>query len=318
MNRFEPGYYYSIGDFYKDQFGEKIQKVSVSISEDCPNRRGLKGMETCIFCDPWGSAAYAENQKRRLDDQIEKTQAHVLKHAGKGARKILVYFQAYTSTFSSVKKLRSHLEVAEKFDNVVGFVLGTRPDCLADGVFKLLKEYQEKYYISIELGVQSFFDRDLEFLKRGHNAETSVKAIKKIKEHGFDVGVHLMFGMPEESEEDLIKTAEILNSLAVDNVKLHNLHVLKSTGLESLFYEREYSPLSRSTYAARVSTFLNHLSPQIAVQRLSAVATRWDELVAPLWTRHKMETHMYILNAMRQKGAFQGRYAKSNVSVKSS
>jgi len=309
----EPGSYFSIGDFYKKTFGEKVQKVSVSISEDCPNRRGLKGMETCVFCDPWGSAAYVENQEKALDIQIKETQEHVLKHCGKGAKKILIYFQAYTSTFSSVKKLRSHIEVAADSKEVVGFVLGTRPDCLADGVFKLLDEYKEKYFVSIELGVQSFFEDQLEFLKRGHSAASSIGAISKIKSHGIDVRVHLMFGMPGETDETIIETAQILNRLKVDNVKLHNLHVLKSTGLEDLYSRGTYFPPSRSEYAHRVSLFLEHLSPEIAVQRLSAVATRWDELVAPLWTRHKMETHMFILNDMKKKGAFQGHYAAANI-----
>jgi radical SAM protein (TIGR01212 family) len=303
--------YYSIGQYYKERFGERVYKLSVTVSDDCPNRRGLKGMETCIFCDPWGSAAYTFTKSLELKDQIGKVREHLLsKRASRKTQKFLVYFQAYTSTFTSVKKLRAHIEASIQFPDIVGFVLGTRPDCLSPAVFDLINEYKDRYYFSVELGVQTFFDDQLEFIKRGHNAEQSINAIKKVAAAtNVDVGIHLMFGMPNETNEQMIETAKIIRDLPVHNVKLHNMHVLTRTPLETLYNQGLFAPIELDDYTDRVLTFLSHLKPTIPVQRLSAVSSRWDELVAPTWTRHKMKTHQHIVDAMKHQDIYQGKYA---------
>src|SRR5690606_6926653 len=135
--------------------------------------------------------------------------------------------------------------------------------------------------------------------RRGHSAEKSIEAIRKLQaETGVDIGVHLIFGIPGETRETIIATAKLMNELGVGNVKLHNLHVLKNTPLEQLFHEGSFQPIELEEYAERTILFLRHLSPGIAVQRLTAVASRWDELVAPLWTKEKMRPFQWIKNSM--------------------
>ncbi len=308
--------YHSIGEYYKTHFGEKVYKLSVTVSDDCPNRRGLKGMKTCIFCDPWGSAAYTKTQKLKLEEQIEEVKSYVLSAQGKGAKKFLVYFQAYTSTFTSVKKLRAYIEAATIGNDIVGFVIGTRPDCLSPAVFDLINEYSNRYYFSIELGVQSFDDNQLEFMRRGHTAKDSIEAINKIyQSSNADIGIHLMFGLPGETESDVIKAAETVSQLPIQNVKLHNLHVLTNTPLADLYKKGEFTPLDLESYTDRAIAFITHLPEKFAIQRLSAVATRWDELVAPAWTRHKMKAHQFIVDEMNRREGYQGMYAvESNTS----
>jgi radical SAM protein (TIGR01212 family) len=159
----------------------------------------------------------------------------------------------------------------------------------------------------VELGAQSFFNDQLEFLQRGHSAEQNIQAIEKLHTHtDADIGIHLIFGMPGDTEQRMIKTAQIVNALPISNVKLHNLHVLKNTPLATLYQQGQFTPLELEQYAERVILFLRHLSPAIAVQRLAAIANRWDELIAPQWTRQKMQPIDYIETLMAERGVFQG------------
>jgi len=305
--------HYPISRFYKQRMGEKIYKVSVSISEKCPNRSNDDDSRVCIFCDEWGSAAYHLERDKSLIEQIKVNQEKIRKRYR--ANKFLVYFQSYTNTFDKAVTLEHRFNSALEQKDIVGLVLGTRPDCLPSRLIKVLKNLEQKTFIQVELGVQSFDDQQLRFLSRGHTAQCSVDAVKKLHEQtGVDIGIHLMFGLPGETDMQLIKTAEQINRLPINNVKLHNLHVLKNTPLEKLYRKGEFSPTELEEYSRRVILFLRHLSPEIAIQRLTAVASRWDELVAPIWTREKRRPAQLIENLMKEQNVFQGDLCLSNFS----
>jgi len=299
--------YRPISEFYQNRFdGEKVYKIPVSVVDDCPNRRGLKGMQTCVFCDVWGSAANSESASMSLREQIEKYQQTIGEKYN--AKNFLVYFQAYTNTFTKLDALRINFETALSYPFVKGMVVGTRPDCLSKGVLDFWNEYHAKSFVAVELGVQSFFDDQLVFMRRGHTREQSIKAIEKIaSETSVDLGIHLMFGQPGETDEQIIETARICNSLPISNIKLHNLHVLKNTPLEEIYHRGEFAPIEREAYAQRVQLFIEHLSPRIYIHRLSAFASRWEELVAPKWTSDKMGTHQYMIDFLRDRRSFQGK-----------
>lgn len=294
---------------YQARFGGRVQKIPVQIAEDCPNRRGLKGMQTCIFCDEWGSAAYIESRGQSLQTQIAGLRDRLgTRYA---SRSFLVYFQAYTSSFLAVKRLREHFETVLAQPGVVGLIVGTRPDCVPPALLDLCGEYAARCFVSIELGIQSFSDDQLAFLRRGHTHAASLAAIQRIKAvPEIDLGIHLIFGLPGETDADISAAARTCAELPIDHVKLHNLHVLKNTPLETLYKEGRFVPLELETYADRVALFLQHLPRRIAVQRLAAVSSRWEELVAPEWTRHKMKSHQFIVDRMNAKAAFQGQYQK--------
>ena len=299
--------YYPISLFYKELFGGKVYKIPVSTAQTCPNREGLKGMKTCNFCDVWGSAAYPEVREKELREQILRNRLKVSERTH--AENFLVYFQAYTNTFSKTSQLREQFDVAAQFDFVKGFVVGTRPDCISDAVIDLWNDYRKKYFVSVELGVQTFNDEQLIWMRRGHDSQQSLNAIEKIKSRSdVDLGIHLMFGLPGETDQQLIETAKLINSLPIDNVKLHNLHVLKNTPLADDYAAGNFMPLERKEYADRVTLFLQHLHPKVAVHRLAALATRNDELVAPDWVARKMEAYQNLIDHMRDKGAYQGQY----------
>ncbi len=297
--------YFPISQFYHQTFGTKVIKIPVSIAEDCPNRAGLKGMKTCIFCDEWGSFAYPESMKETLHEQIIKHREKIAKRFN--ATKFLVYFQAYTTTFTQLGKLKDGFETALSFPDVAGLVVGTRPDCLSTAILRTWKEYKERTFVAVELGVQSFDDDQLIWMRRGHTASQSISAIEKIhRETGVDLGIHLMFGWPTENDKQIIETARLCNDLPISNVKLHNLHVLKNTPLEELYHKGEFTPIDLETYCHRVGLFLEHLSPRIAIHRLAALSNRWEELVAPAWTRHKMKSFQHIMDYINARGIRQG------------
>ena len=298
--------FYPVSDFYKQKFGEKVFKIPVALAGKCPNMKDGSGLKTCIFCDEWGSFAYPQNQKEDLRTQIESHRETIRERYN--TKKFFVYFQAYTTTYTQIQRVREAFETALEYDDVVGIVIGTRPDCLSPALLETFHEMSQKTFMAVELGVQSFDNKQLDFMRRGHTAEQSIKGIKRVKENCPDVnlGIHLMFGWPDETLEDIQKTAEICNELEIHNVKLHNLHVLKNTDLEKLFNDEAFVPVELEEYSQMVSHFLAHLSPDIAVHRLVATASRWDELVSPQWTRHKMTNYQYVIDHMNKHNVTQG------------
>lgn len=299
--------FYPVSEYYKEKFGEKVFKIPVAIAGKCPNLKDGSGNKTCIFCDEWGSFAYPENQEKTLRQQIELHRTRVAERYN--TKKFFVYFQAYTTTYTQVQKVKRAFEIALEYDGVVGIVIGTRPDCLSPALLDIFNAFSQKTFLGVELGVQSFDEKQLLWMRRGHTAIQSKKAIQRLKETcpAVNVGIHLMFGWPNESDSDIIETARICNQLGVDNVKLHNLHVLRNTVLEEIFNRGEFVPIGLETYANRVCLFLSHLSPDISVHRLVATASRWDELISPAWTRNKMQTYQYMLDFLKSQDFYQGK-----------
>ena len=298
--------YHPLSQHYREQFGEKVYKVSVSVADSCPNREGRNGMKVCIFCDEWGSAAYHQQRDQPIRKQIQINREAIRKRYR--AEKFLIYFQAYTNTFGRFKELEALYQMALEEKDVVGLVVGTRPDCLPERVLRKFAEIARENYLSVELGVQTFDDAQLIFLSRGHDSASSLKAIRKLKAvSGVNLCVHLMFGLPGETDQQIRETAEILSEHKVDGVKLHNLHVLKNTPLEKLYQESQFVPLELEEYTRKVCIFLENLSPKIAVHRLAAVASRWEELIAPAWTREKMRPTQYIDDYLATNNTWQGR-----------
>lgn len=297
--------YYPISQYFKQHFGERVGKISVSIAETCPNRSPNTDLEVCIFCDEWGSAAYPLEKDRELIEQIRHNKKMVARRLK--SESFLAYFQSYTNTLGKVNVLAERYDLVLQEDYIKGLVIGTRPDCLPARLMPLLQSYCQRTYVLVELGIQSFYNDHLEFLRRGHSAEKNIEGILKLKQHtDVDIGVHLIFGLPNESEQRIIDTALMINQLPITNVKLHNLHVLKNTPLEKLYHEGKFEPLELEPYAEKVILFLRHLNPDIALQRLAALCSRWDELVAPAWTAQKMQPIDYIENQMKERGVMQG------------
>lgn len=295
--------YFSINRFYRERFGEKVYKIAVAAAYDCPNRSG--GSSGCIFCDQWGSAAVHQTMHLPLDEQISRNRDFLSKRYR--VNRFLVYFQAFSNTYRHTADLEASMALALKQPDVVGIIIGTRPDCLPPETMALLRGFSRESFISVELGVQSFDDRQLAFLRRGHSSETSISAIQQLrKTTGVHIGVHLIFGLPHETSRDIISTAETINALPIDSVKLHNLHVLKHTPLERLYHTDAFKPLELKDYAERVVLFLEHLCPEIPVQRLAAYAGPDVGLIAPDWTADRTKPAARIQQMLAERNTWQG------------
>lgn len=302
----QPDRYYPVSAYYRRRFGAKVYKVSVSVARSCPSRQGALGAGVCIFCDEWGSAAYHRSAALSLASQIRLHRERIRRRYR--AEKFLVYFQAYTNTFTAPGMLEKLCRQALAEKDVIGLVIGTRPDCLPKPVVALLARLAKQHYLSVELGLQTLDDGQLRFLSRGHDRACSFAALEKLAVHAeIDVCAHLMFGLPGEGDEQLRETAACINRSGIAGVKLHNLHVLKGTPLEEKYNRGEFRPIGREEYARRVGLFLEHLSPAVAVHRLSAVASRWDRLVAPSWVREKMGSNQYIIDYLARNDLWQGK-----------
>lgn len=298
--------YYSIGDYYKERFNERVSKISVTVADTCPNRMGLKGMQTCTFCDVWGSAAYADQRDFSLEDQIKNVHEKIISMGD--YKKFVVYFQSYTNSFMGVRKLEAMYEEALKFPNIVGLVIGTRPDCISPAMINLWKKFAERTYVSIELGAQSFYEEFLDFEKRGHTAQDTLDAIYKLAEAPeLEIGLHMIFGHPGETVEHAIAQSQFVSNLPIHNVKLHNLHVLKHTILEKYYEKGLFKPMELEDYSKIVAAFIQHLNPKMPIQRLSALSSRWDELIAPSWTKQKMIVFQHIIEHMQSHKMYQGQ-----------
>lgn len=303
--------YHPLSAHYRRRFGRRVQKLSVSIAQSCPNREGMRGMAVCVFCDQWGSAAYPEHADLPLSGQIAAT-AERLRERYK-AERFLIYFQAYTNTFQRMSRLEALFAEALDAPDVVGIVVGTRPDCLPRTALQMMAGVARSHYLSVELGLQTLDDEQLRFLSRGHDRACSLRALEALKEFPeIEVCAHLMFGLPGESDAQLRETARLLSHYRVQGVKLHNLHVLKDTPLARLYGQGQFEPVTLEAYARKVGVFLEHLSPEVTVHRLGAVASRWDEVVAPQWVKAKMGTTQYIRDYLEQVDTWQGKHYPSH------
>jgi radical SAM protein (TIGR01212 family) len=223
-----------------------------------------------------------------------------------GADRFLVYFQAATNTYAPVEKLRRLYDEALDHPQIVGLVIGTRPDCAGDDVLDLVQSYAQDRYVSLELGLQTMHDRSLQWMNRGHSANEFVDAVERCQGRGFEVGTHVILGLPGETPADMMATADLLASLPVDAVKIHNLHVVRDTPLETMYQAGEVRMLELAEYVRIVCDFLERLPPSMVIQRLSGDAPP-EYLVAPRWCLEKPELLRAIDAELKRRDSWQGK-----------
>ncbi len=300
--------YYPYNQYLQQTFGGKTYKVVVASGLTCPTRDGTLAKGGCAFCDVRGSSSYFGKKGRgdEIQDQIRSRLPAIRERFG--ATHFLAYFQSYTNTYSDVDYLRTIYEAALSEPGISGICVGTRPDCLPDPVIDLLEELAQKTYVSLELGVQSFENPSLDWLTRGHDRQCSIDALAQLRAKAphVHVCVHLIFGSPTDSQEGPQEAAQILNSLQVRGVKLHQLMILENTELARRWREQPFPILSLEEYSDRVIQFLEHLSPSIYIERLYANATHNDECLAPDWSQNRWETHNRIRAQFESRNCIQG------------
>lgn len=309
----------TIGRYFKDKFGEKIYKVPISISGfTCPNIDGTVARGGCSFCENDSFSPnlqekrtkfklnpkidenpYLQNQLKQLKMQFEATKNRLQNKFG--AKKFIVYFQSFTNTYAPFSTLKALYEKALSFDNVIGLSIGTRTDCVTDEILDFLVELSREKEIWVEYGIQSFYDDTLEKINRGDNAENMRYWIKRSKEKGLKVCGHLIYGLPDETQDMMLETFNQTIDLEVDSIKFHPLYVVKNTLLTNEFKKGRFTPISEELYIDTVVKSIINLPKNVSVQRITAGIDD-DSLLSPSWCKNKHSQMKKIRLALEEKG----------------
>lgn len=296
--------YFSYSHFLRQVFQSRVQKVSIDAGFTCPNVDGTVALGGCVFCD---NRSFSPSRRlprvdirSQLDEGIRRLKWRY------DVDRFLAYFQPATNTYGPVEKLRMLFERAISHPQVVGLVIGTRPDCVPNDVLDLLEELAGRTYLSVEYGLQTIHDRSLDWMNRGHHYDAFLDAMERSRNRGFEICAHVMLGLPGESREDMLATATEVARLGLDAVKLHNLYVVKNTPLAEQYEAGQVTLLSRDEYVATVVEFLELLPPTCVVERVTGEVPS-DYLVAPDWCVDKTALRQAIEDEFVRRDTWQGR-----------
>ena len=258
--------YNAYSDYLKNKYGEKVYKLPINLPVSCPNRKN--GNKGCSFCAECGTGFEAMDQTISVTEQLLKTKEHIEKRYN--AHKFIAYFQNYTNTFLPLEDFRKYLLEAAAVSDIVEIAVSTRPDCISDNYMKVLKEIQNEFNIeiTIELGLQTVNYHTLNNINRGHTLAEFIDAVLTIHKYGFEICTHVILNLPGADMTDCIETAKILSALKVPVVKIHSLYIAKNTRLCEAYENGTITLCSKDEYISRLIQFLEHLHPDMIVERL--------------------------------------------------
>lgn len=293
----------------KEQFGERVQKISIHAGFTCPNRDGTKGVGGCTYCN--NHTFYPEycSPVKTVTQQI--SEGILFFHHKYQSQKYLAYFQAYTNTYGEIERLKKCYEEALAVPQVVGLVVGTRPDCVSDELLDYFAELSKRYYVMIEYGVESTHNNTLNFINRHHTFEKSVETIKKTSERGILVGAHLILGLPFETREMILNHASELSKLPLTMLKLHQLQIVKGTKMANQYIENPewFSLMTLDEYINLAIDFVERLNPNIAVERFVSQSPK-EFLLAPEWGIKNFEFADKINKRIIERDTYHGKLFK--------
>ena len=290
--------------YLRNAFGGPVRKISLDAGFGCPNRDGTLGRGGCIFCNPQSfSPSRQTDRQRPIAQQIREAAVRMRRHHE--SLQFLAYFQPGTNTYAPPDRLREVYFQAIEQSEIVGIIVGTRPDCLDDAVLDVLAEVASHTWLTIELGLQSIHEASLSWMRRGHRYEHFLAAVAKCRHRGFRIGAHVILGLPGESAEMMQATACEMARLRIDAVKLHNLHAVEGTDLADLVKSGQVILPESSEYVGWAVDFLERLHPECVIERLSADAPT-QYLVAPAWCLQKSQVVAAIETEFRRRGTHQG------------
>ena len=303
--------YKHLNEYYKDKFGERTLKICIDGGFTCPNRDGKKGYGGCIYCSEKGSGELINSCDKT--DTIENITAqakhYFTTYRAKRANKFIVYFQNYTNTYDTIENLKAKYDAALLDDRIVGLAVGTRPDCINEEIAKLLASYKDKYYVCVELGLQTVNDEIGRKINRCYTSKDFTDAVEILNKYGIDVVAHIMVGLPFETQKDVMDTVDFINKHKIQGVKIHCTYVVDNTYLAEMYRNGEYKALDLEDYIETLIDIITHLNPDFIIHRISGDAPK-DILVAPHWNRHKMWILHGFEKRFRLRDLYQGKYYK--------
>jgi uncharacterized protein len=297
-------------DYFKRQFGERVQKITIDAGFTCPNRDGTCGTGGCTFCDNRAFNPSYNGPEKSIGDQIRQGMAFHKKRYRK-ASCYLAYFQAYTNTYGKLADLSSLYEQALEVPGVIGIVVGTRPDCVDEELLDYFRELSERCYVVLEYGIESIFNTSLERVNRGHDVEKSRWAVEETARRGIRVGGHLILGLPGETREDFLTTATALSSWPLNNVKFHQLQVIRGTAMALEYKEKpeDFVSFSMEDYLHLMMEILERLNPDFVVERIAGEVTPGMG-VRPGWGIRYDGVLRAFEKLLLENDSWQGKYFK--------
>ena len=289
--------YLSFNKYLKDKFGQKVYKISLDGGFTCPNRDGKTGTRGCIFCSKGGSGDFAESREMSITEQIENGKKRVEKKIKSG--KYIAYFQAFTNTYAPVEILRQKYEEAINHPDIVALSIATRPDCLGDDVLRLLDEMNKIKPVFVELGLQTIHQKSAKYIRRGYDLSVYDKAVRDLKKIGVNVVVHVILGLPNESENDMLETVKYVCESGANGIKLQLLHVIDGTDLAKDYEKGLFKTLEFDEYVNLIVKCVKIIPKDIVIHRLTGDGAKKD-LIAPLWSAEKKRVLNAINKALRE------------------
>lgn len=297
--------YHSLNSFFQERFNGKVYRVALDAGFTCPNRDGTKGRGGCVYCNEAGSRASYVDPKKSVKDQL--LEGIRLIRTRTGAGKYIAYFQAYTNTYHPDPEFleKLYLETLSVPD-VVGLSVGTRPDCVPDAVLDMLEKIAERHFVLLEFGAQSMKEETLGKINRRHRVSETSDAVKRAKKRaGIEVLAQLIFGLPDETPDDMKKSVRELTALGVNGFKFHHLYVEKNTMLEKMYYADKIKLLTLEEYLDILCGVLPLIPENVVLHRLFGQCSK-DTLVAPHWTLDKNANLERFEKLLEERGIVQG------------
>ena len=299
------GRYYSLNEYLRESFGEKVYKLALDIGCTCPNRDGTLDTRGCIFCHN-GSSHFAQ-MGNDINSQIENAKSRVSDKCKSG--KFIAYFQSFTNTYGDVNYLKNVFSTAINREDIVALSIGTRPDCLPDNILDMLEELNKNKPVWVELGLQSTKPETVEYIRRGYENSVYEKALSELKKRSITVITHIIIGLPNETRTDILNTVDYAVKCGTDGLKLQLLHILEETDLCSDYKRGLFNPLNIDEYMDILFDCIERIPENIVIHRITGDAPK-KYLVEPKWSADKKKVLNTINKEMEKRNTIQGKCSK--------
>lgn len=302
--------YKDFGDFLNKTFPYKVQKISINAGFTCPNRDGSKAVGGCTYCNNQSFSPGYGGKQKRVTDQLKDGIAFFSHKYPE--MKYLAYFQSYTNTYDDIDRLIALYEEALSYPDVVGLIIGTRPDCMPDELLDYFSELKERTFLMIEYGLESTLDSTLEFINRGHSHAESEEAIRRTASKGIYTGAHIILGLPHETREQMLAHADVLSNLPLTTLKIHQLQLIKGTVMAKQYKEHPewFDLFEVDDYINLCLDFAERLNSDIIIERFVSQSPK-SLLIAPDWGLKNFEFTAKVLKRFAERSTWQGKYYKS-------
>jgi len=297
--------YHSFNQYLQGKWGYRIHKIPLDAGFGCPTRLGRsRAGAGCIYCE---NSAFSPQSRHAVPPPLrEQIRAGIIHGSGRyKAKGFIAYFQAFTNTYAPLHVLRERYDVIRGFPEIRGLAIGTRPDCVSDGILDLIESYSKEYEVWVEYGLQSASNETLHRIRRGHTVEQFLDAVDTTTQRNLLICVHVILGLPGEGHTEILETARLLAGIPIHGVKIHHCHVVRDTPLAEWYREGRYQPPEKAEYITWVCDFLEQLPERILIHRLLGDAPQ-GLLIAPAWAQDKTEILKEIQAELERRGTHQG------------